>query len=181
MTSLRIRRPGRLVAEAVTLLVAAAVAFPLYWMVLSALKPAGEIQSTEPRPWTLSPSLDSFRRVFDQQEFGRYLLNSLIVAGTVVLGTQANVWTDGRWQNRARVDYQRLPPPRRLRRGRLVQALPAPDERRLPGLRAPDRDPLPPTSTPSAVDYRRARPAPTPGQRRPGVLGRPLEGAPPIV
>lgn len=79
MTAFRVRRPGRLAAEAVTLLVAAAVAFPLYWMVLSALKPAGEIQSAHPRPWTLSPSLDSFRRVFEQQEFGRYFVNSLIV------------------------------------------------------------------------------------------------------
>lgn len=87
MSTLRIRRPGRLAAEATALLVAAAVAFPLYWMVLSAFKPAGEIQSTEPRPWTLSPSLDSFRRVFEQQDFGRYFLNSLIVACTVVLAS----------------------------------------------------------------------------------------------
>ncbi|CAM5519632.1 hypothetical protein SCYAM73S_05501 [Streptomyces cyaneofuscatus] len=48
-------------------------------------RPAGEIQSTEPRPWTLAPSLDSFRRVFEQQDFGRYFLNSLLVAGTVVI------------------------------------------------------------------------------------------------
>ncbi|WP_326608472.1 carbohydrate ABC transporter permease [Streptomyces sp. NBC_01800] len=81
------RRPGRLAAEAAALLIAAAVAFPLYWMVLSALKPAGEIQSTDPRPWTLSPSLDSFRRVLEQHDFGRYFLNSLIVAGTVVVAS----------------------------------------------------------------------------------------------
>ncbi|MFF0754535.1 carbohydrate ABC transporter permease [Streptomyces sp. NPDC004267] len=81
------RRPGRLAAEALTLLIAAVVAFPLYWMVLSALKPAGEIQSASPRPWTLSPSLDSFRRVFGQQDFGRYFLNSLLVAGTVVVAS----------------------------------------------------------------------------------------------
>lgn len=54
-------------------------------MVLGAFKPAGEIESTEPRPWTLSPSLDSFRRVFGQQEFGRYFANSLVVAGSVVV------------------------------------------------------------------------------------------------
>ncbi|MGQ4410856.1 carbohydrate ABC transporter permease, partial [[Kitasatospora] papulosa] len=46
-TLLRVRRPGRLAAEAAALVIAAAVAFPLYWMVLSAFKPAGEIQSTE--------------------------------------------------------------------------------------------------------------------------------------
>ncbi len=72
-------------ADAVALLVAAVVAFPLYWMVLGAFRPAGEVESAEPRPWTLSPSVDSFRRVFGQQEFGRYFLNSLVVAGTVVI------------------------------------------------------------------------------------------------
>jgi N,N'-diacetylchitobiose transport system permease protein len=82
---LRIRRPWRLAAEASALVIAVIVAFPLYWMVLSAFKPAGEIQSTQPQAWTLSPSLDSFRRVFQQQEFGRYFLNSLLVAGTVVI------------------------------------------------------------------------------------------------
>ncbi|MEW5351612.1 carbohydrate ABC transporter permease [Streptomyces sp. 16-176A] len=84
---LRVRRPGRLAAEASALLAAAVVAFPLYWMVLSAFRPAGEIESAQPRPWTTSPSLDSFRRVFGQQEFGRYFLNSLVVAGAVVLAS----------------------------------------------------------------------------------------------
>lgn len=78
-------RPGRLAAEAVTLLIAVVVAFPLYWMVLSALKPVNEIASTRPRPWTLAPSLDSFHRVFGQQDFGRYFLNSCAVAGSVVV------------------------------------------------------------------------------------------------
>ena len=77
--------PWRLAAEASALLIAVVVAFPLYWMVLSAFKPAGEIESAEPRPWTLAPSLDSFRRVFGQQEFGRYFLNSLVVACSVVI------------------------------------------------------------------------------------------------
>ncbi|MFH8370616.1 carbohydrate ABC transporter permease [Streptomyces sp. NPDC018031] len=83
----RVRKPWRLVAEVTALLVAAVVAFPLYWMVLSALKPAGEVQSTEPRPWTTHPSLAAFRRVIDQEDFGRYFLNSLLVAGTVVIAS----------------------------------------------------------------------------------------------
>ncbi|KOG86568.1 carbohydrate ABC transporter permease [Streptomyces varsoviensis] len=82
---LRVRRPWRLAAEAAALVIAAVVAFPLYWMVISAFKPAGEVQSDHPRPWTLHPSLDAFRRVFDQQDFGRYFLNSLLVAGVVVV------------------------------------------------------------------------------------------------
>ena len=52
----RPRRPWRLAAEASALLIAVVVAFPLYWMVLSAFKPAGEIESSQPRPWTLAPA-----------------------------------------------------------------------------------------------------------------------------
>ncbi|WP_039988009.1 carbohydrate ABC transporter permease [Streptomyces pseudogriseolus] len=82
-----VRRPGRTAAEVTALLVAAVVAFPLYWMVLSAFKPAGEIESSEPRPWTAAPTLDSFRRVFGQQDFGRYFLNSVVVAVAVVIAS----------------------------------------------------------------------------------------------
>lgn len=83
----RIRKPWRLAAECGAVLIAIVVAFPLYWMVLSAFKPAGEIRSDRPVPWTLSPTLDSFRKVFEQEDFGRYFLNSLLVAGTVVLAS----------------------------------------------------------------------------------------------
>ncbi|SEF02433.1 N,N'-diacetylchitobiose transport system permease protein [Streptomyces sp. Ag109_O5-10] len=79
------RRPGRLAAEGAAPAIAVLVALPLYWMVLGAFEPAGEVRSDRPRPWTLSPSLDSFRRVFGQQEFGRYFANSLVVAGSVVI------------------------------------------------------------------------------------------------
>ncbi|WP_019854185.1 carbohydrate ABC transporter permease [Actinopolyspora mortivallis] len=79
------RRPGRTLAEITTVLVAAVVAFPLYWMLLTAFKPRGQIQSTDPRPWTLSPTLENFRRVFTVNDFGRYFLNSLLVAGVVVV------------------------------------------------------------------------------------------------
>jgi N,N'-diacetylchitobiose transport system permease protein len=80
----KVRRPGRLVAEIVTVVIAGLVAFPLYWMVLSAFKPAGEIQSAHPKPWTFAPTLDSFERVLTVSGFGRYFLNSLIVAVVVV-------------------------------------------------------------------------------------------------
>lgn len=54
---------------------------------LGAFEPAGEIRSGEPRPWTLAPSPDSFRRVFGQQEFGRYFLDGFVVAGAVVIAS----------------------------------------------------------------------------------------------
>ncbi|MGW4060707.1 carbohydrate ABC transporter permease [Amycolatopsis sp. NPDC004747] len=82
--ALAVRRPGRLVAEAVTVVIAGIVAFPLYWMLLSAAKPAGEIQSASPKPWTVHPSFDSFSRVLTVSGFGRYFVNSLLVALVVV-------------------------------------------------------------------------------------------------
>lgn len=79
------RRPGRVAAEGAALGGTVLVACPLYWTVLGAFKPAGEIESDRPGPWTLSPSPGSFRRVFGQQEFGRYFVSGPVVAGSVVI------------------------------------------------------------------------------------------------
>ncbi|MEV7995068.1 beta-N-acetylhexosaminidase [Streptomyces sp. NPDC086077] len=92
-----------------------------------------------------------------------------------VLGTQANVWTEV-MEDQARVDYQAFP---RLAAFAEVawSALPAPAERDFAGFERR-----------MAAHYRRLdalgvayRPpaGPRPWQRRPGVLGRPIEGAPP--
>lgn len=78
------RRPTRIVANTLCVIIAVVVAFPLYWMVLSALKPSGEVQTRNPKPWTLAPTVDSFERVLDVENFGRYFLNSTIVAVLVV-------------------------------------------------------------------------------------------------
>ncbi|MFI0466981.1 carbohydrate ABC transporter permease [Saccharopolyspora sp. NPDC003752] len=80
-----LRKPRLLAANSVAVLIAVVVAFPLYWMVLSAFKPEGELLSTDPRPWTFTPTLDSFRRVFTVDGLGGYFVNSLLVAGAVVL------------------------------------------------------------------------------------------------
>ncbi|MCS7478883.1 carbohydrate ABC transporter permease [Umezawaea endophytica] len=79
------KRPSRLIAELVTVVIAAVIAFPLYWMVLTALKPADEVISADPRPWTLAPTLDNFTRALTVQSFGRYFVNSLVVALVVVV------------------------------------------------------------------------------------------------
>ncbi|MGW7264820.1 beta-N-acetylhexosaminidase [Streptomyces sp. NPDC054842] len=92
-----------------------------------------------------------------------------------VLGTQANVWTEV-MEDQARVDYQVFP---RLAAFAEVawSALPAPAERdfagfeRRMGAHYARLDAL-------GVAYRPPT-GPRPWQRRPGVLGRPVEGAPP--
>ncbi|MEU9853820.1 beta-N-acetylhexosaminidase [Streptomyces sp. NPDC047974] len=94
-----------------------------------------------------------------------------------VLGTQANVWTEV-MENRDRVDYQVFP---RLAAFAEVawSELPAPDERDTAGfLRRMEThyrrlDAL-------GVAYRPPT-GPEPWQRRPGLLGRPKDGPPPIV
>ncbi|WP_245966745.1 carbohydrate ABC transporter permease [Sphaerisporangium album] len=76
---------SRVVASTIAVIATVVTLFPVYWMVLSAFKPPGEIQSLEVRPWTLHPTLDHFRRVLGGENFARYFLNSLAVALTVVV------------------------------------------------------------------------------------------------
>lgn len=71
-------------ANVTAVVIAIVTVFPIYWMVLSAFKPTGEIQSADPRPWTLHPTLDHFRSALGVSGFGRYFLNSAIVALSVV-------------------------------------------------------------------------------------------------
>lgn len=80
----RVKRPGRLIAEIICVLIAGMVAFPVYWMVLSAFKPTGQIQAENPRPWTLTPTLEHFERVLSGEGFAMFFLNSVIVAVVVV-------------------------------------------------------------------------------------------------
>ncbi|MBD9735654.1 beta-N-acetylhexosaminidase, partial [Streptomyces sp. H28] len=96
--------------------------------------------------------------------------------GARVLGTQANLWTEV-MEDQARVDYQAFP-----RLAALAEvawsALPAPAERDFADFERR-----------MTAHYRRLdalgvayRPptGPLPWQKRPGVLGRPIDGAPPI-
>ncbi|WP_374774225.1 beta-N-acetylhexosaminidase [Streptomyces sp. NBC_01310] len=99
-------------------------------------------------------------------------------AAAHVLGAQANVWTEV-MENQDRVDYQVFP--RLAAFAEVVWSWqPAPEERdfawfegRMAAAHYARLDAL-------GVAYRPPG-GPLPWQRRPGVLGRPIEGAPPIV
>ncbi|MCF6525096.1 beta-N-acetylhexosaminidase [Streptomyces sp. JJ36] len=95
-----------------------------------------------------------------------------------VLGTQANMWTEVT-ETRQRVDYQTWP---RLAAFAEVawSPLPPPAERDFAGFAARLEDAHYARLDALGVDYRPPT-GPRPWQRRPGVLGRPIEGAPPIV
>ncbi|MCX2184861.1 beta-N-acetylhexosaminidase [Streptomyces sp. SKN60] len=98
-------------------------------------------------------------------------------AAAHVLGTQANVWTEV-MADRARVDYQTYP---RLAAFAEVawSRLPAPEERDQAGF---ERRMTAHYARLDALGVAYRPPTgPHPWQRRPGVLGRPIEGPPPNV
>ena len=84
-----LRRRRSVVPDVVMLAVAAVVAFPLYWMVVSALRPTAALNSGDASLVPASVTLDAFARVLTTESFGRYLLNSLVVAGLVVVVSTA--------------------------------------------------------------------------------------------
>jgi multiple sugar transport system permease protein len=63
-----------------------AVAAPFVWMVLGSLKPTTELRQMPPTWWPQNPSLDNFTQLFSQLSFGRYFLNSTVVALVVTVG-----------------------------------------------------------------------------------------------
>ena len=81
-----VRRLQSALAYGVLVALATFCAFPLLWMVDTALKPLQEIQSLHPTLLIVHPSFDSFRRVLFQTDFPIYFRNSVIVAvGATIL------------------------------------------------------------------------------------------------
>ena len=89
------------------ILIAAAYLFPVYWMVVSALKTSGELNAAVPTLFPHEPSLNAFRWIIERENIARYLGNSLLIAGaatalTLLLATGAayalsrvrSIWMD---------------------------------------------------------------------------------------
>jgi multiple sugar transport system permease protein len=77
------------------MLIAAAYLFPVYWMVVSALKTSGEVNAAIPTMFPHEPTLNAFRWIFERENIARYLGNSFIIAGgatalTLLLATGAS-------------------------------------------------------------------------------------------
>ncbi len=79
------RRRRRILANTAGVVISLVMLFPVYWMLLTAVKPSSEILTYTPRFIPSSVSLDSFRRAIAAPHFGDAVRNSLIVAGTVTL------------------------------------------------------------------------------------------------
>jgi ABC-type glycerol-3-phosphate transport system permease component len=59
--------------------------FPVYWVVITSLKPRSEIYTRTPDFWPSDPQWDQYPRVLGEGHVGRALLNSLIVAGATTV------------------------------------------------------------------------------------------------
>lgn len=60
--------------------IVAILAFPLFWMLSTAFKPASEVFARPPTLFSSHPTLDNFARVFAETRFTTYFLNSVIVS-----------------------------------------------------------------------------------------------------
>src|ERR1700754_5338518 len=68
------------------LAIAAFALFPIYWIVITSLKPRSEIYTRTPDLWPSDPQWHQYPHVLGEGHVGRALLNSLIVAsGTMVI------------------------------------------------------------------------------------------------
>nr|WP_240970232.1 carbohydrate ABC transporter permease [Actinacidiphila epipremni] len=79
-------RAGRLPLNLAALLTLAVSVFPVYWMVVTAFKPAADIQSDTPSFLPLHPTLAHFGTAVHSPGFGTFWRNSLTVTlGAVLL------------------------------------------------------------------------------------------------
>jgi N,N'-diacetylchitobiose transport system permease protein len=77
-------RPGRVALNVGALVFCAIWLFPVYWMVNTALKPAGDVVAPAPRFLPFPLSLDNFADAVHKPHFASYAVNSVIVTGVVV-------------------------------------------------------------------------------------------------
>ncbi|KDN82368.1 carbohydrate ABC transporter permease [Kitasatospora cheerisanensis] len=80
------RRRRSLGHDLLGLLVAAVIGFPVYWMVLTAFRPATEILRVPPEFWPGRPTFDNFARALRTETFWANVRSSTLIGlGTVVL------------------------------------------------------------------------------------------------
>ncbi|NKE44178.1 carbohydrate ABC transporter permease [Roseomonas frigidaquae] len=73
---------GRAAFFLLVLAIVAYTVFPFYWAIVSSLKGGAALFSAD--AWPSAPEWSNYTAVFQEQPFGRNILNSVIVAGSVV-------------------------------------------------------------------------------------------------
>ncbi|MER5930828.1 carbohydrate ABC transporter permease [Streptomyces sp. NPDC002054] len=82
----RARRPGRLV-YGVLILAVLVSAFPLYWTVVAASRSNADLARVPPSLLPGPHLMHNVRQVLAEADIGKALLNSLIVSGSITVGT----------------------------------------------------------------------------------------------
>jgi N,N'-diacetylchitobiose transport system permease protein len=77
------RRARSVLLNGAGVLVALLFAFPVYWMINTAFKPADEIQTYVP-VFIPTPTLDNFAKAIAQPHFGDFVRNSVLITFTTV-------------------------------------------------------------------------------------------------
>jgi multiple sugar transport system permease protein len=80
--------PGRWLVWALLVGGALVMAFPVYWILVTAVTPGGQSQSGEFYLWPSAPTFGNFAEAFASQPVGRWIVNSLVIAG---IGTAITV------------------------------------------------------------------------------------------
>lgn len=78
--------PGdRIAAYVVLAALALVTVLPLLYMIVLALQSDGEVQSGDPVLWPSDPQWGNFTRLFEAAPFGRFFLNSIVMAGAITV------------------------------------------------------------------------------------------------
>ncbi|MFF1461723.1 carbohydrate ABC transporter permease [Streptomyces sp. NPDC058330] len=80
------RKKSSLGYNILALITAAFMAFPVYWLIVSSLRPNHEIRSYDQTLWPSSLTFDNFARAVKQDNFATAIQSSLIVSVTAVVG-----------------------------------------------------------------------------------------------
>jgi multiple sugar transport system permease protein len=88
-------RPSSVVSQILLSLVALLFLVPIIWMVLSALKPSAEVFTVPPKLFGSEVLFSNFAEAWNYLPFGRFILNTLFVAGLGTLITLVASTTAG--------------------------------------------------------------------------------------
>ncbi len=86
-SSLQGSRGGVVVRTVIAIVVAAIVMFPLYWMLVVAFSPRGEVFGTELAYWPSTFTLDNFVQIFEKYPVGGWFINSVTIGLFVTVFT----------------------------------------------------------------------------------------------
>ena len=88
-------RAGSVISQVLLSLVALLFLVPIIWMVLSALKPSAEVFTVPPKLFGSEIMFSNFAEAWNYLPFGRFILNTLFVAGVGTLITLVASTTAG--------------------------------------------------------------------------------------